>query len=179
MSDAVSRVREYLLGLQQRIVSALEAEDGQGQFIRDEWKKPPGEKLQGEGVTRLMEEGVLLERGGVGFSHVRGPALPPSGVVGRDYASFSIAQRDLVIELLLAGRFHLALAAVLLQRRERQPHARFVVAGAAREHVGERALRLRGLVSAQPEIALGELSLQRHVLAHELGRPHRRATVPP
>ncbi len=83
MSDAVSRVREYLLGLQQRIVSALEAEDGQGQFIRDEWKKPPGEKLQGEGVTRLMEEGVLLERGGVGFSHVRGPALPPSATQHR------------------------------------------------------------------------------------------------
>ena len=33
------------------------------------------------------------------------PALPPSGVIGRDYASFSIAQRDLVIELLLADRF--------------------------------------------------------------------------
>jgi len=83
MSDGVSRVREYLLGLQQRIVSALEAEDGQGQFIRDEWKKPPGEKLQGEGITRLIEEGALLERGGVGFSHVRGPALPPSATQHR------------------------------------------------------------------------------------------------
>jgi coproporphyrinogen III oxidase len=83
MSDVVGRVREYLLGLQQRIVSALEAEDGQGKFIRDEWKKPPGEKLQGEGITRLMEEGVLLERGGVGFSHVRGPALPPSATQHR------------------------------------------------------------------------------------------------
>ena len=57
MSDEVSRVREYLLGLQQRIVTALEAEDGQGVFIRDEWKKPPGEKLQGEGITRLMAFG--------------------------------------------------------------------------------------------------------------------------
>ncbi len=83
MSDVVSRVREYLLGLQQRIVNALEAEDGQGKFIRDEWKKPPEEKLQGEGITRLMEEGALLERGGVGFSHVRGPALPPSATQHR------------------------------------------------------------------------------------------------
>ena len=83
MSDVVSRVREYLLGLQTSIVDALETEDGQGKFIRDEWKKPPGEKLQGEGITRLMEEGALLERGGVGFSHVRGPALPPSATQHR------------------------------------------------------------------------------------------------
>jgi coproporphyrinogen III oxidase len=80
---AVESVRAWLLGLQERICSALEAEDGQGRFIRDEWKKAPGEKLQGEGVTRLMEEGALLERGGVGFSHVRGPALPPSATQHR------------------------------------------------------------------------------------------------
>jgi coproporphyrinogen III oxidase len=80
---AVESVRAWLLDLQQRICAALEAEDGQGRFIRDEWKKAPGEKLQGEGITRLMEEGALLERGGVGFSHVRGPALPPSATQHR------------------------------------------------------------------------------------------------
>lgn len=81
--DAVGRVRAYLLDLQERIVAALEAEDGQGRFLRDEWVKPPTERLQGQGVTRLMEEGALLERGGVGFSHVRGPALPPSATQHR------------------------------------------------------------------------------------------------
>jgi hypothetical protein len=35
-------------------------------------------------------------------------ALPPPGVVGRDYASFTTEQRTLVMELLLAGRFQLA-----------------------------------------------------------------------
>jgi coproporphyrinogen III oxidase len=83
MSDVVSPARDYLLGLQERIVVALEASDGGGRFIRDEWTKPPGEKLQGNGVTRLMEEGALLERGGIGFSHVRGPALPPSATQHR------------------------------------------------------------------------------------------------
>ena len=82
-SPQVIAARGYLLGLQDRIVAALEAADGQGRFIRDAWIKPPGEKLQGEGVTRLMEEGALLERGGVGFSHVRGPALPPSATQRR------------------------------------------------------------------------------------------------
>ena len=85
MSDSphVSAARLYLLGLQQRIVDALEAADGQGSFIRDAWIKPPGEKLQGEGITRLMEEGAVLERAGVGFSHVRGQALPPSATQHR------------------------------------------------------------------------------------------------
>lgn len=41
------------------------------------------------------------------------PQLPPPGVVGRDYASFSTEQRTLVMELLLAGRFHLALTGEL------------------------------------------------------------------
>jgi coproporphyrinogen III oxidase len=80
----VHAVRDYLLGLQQRIVDALESADGGGHpFIRDAWTKPPGEKLQGEGVTRLLEEGALLERGGVGFSHVRGATLPPSATQHR------------------------------------------------------------------------------------------------
>ena len=85
MSDnvPVALVRDYLLGLQQRIVDALEASDGSGRFIRDAWVKPPSERLQGEGITRLVEEGALLERGGVGFSHVRGPALPPSATQHR------------------------------------------------------------------------------------------------
>ena len=83
MSPPVDAAREYLLGLQDRIVIALESVDGGARFIRDAWTKPPGERLQGEGVTRLMEEGALLERGGVGFSHVRGPALPPSATQHR------------------------------------------------------------------------------------------------
>jgi coproporphyrinogen III oxidase len=79
----VLAAREYLLGLQERIVGVLETADGKGTFIRDAWTKPVGEKLQGEGITRLLEEGALLERGGVGFSHVRGPALPPSATQHR------------------------------------------------------------------------------------------------
>lgn len=41
------------------------------------------------------------------------PELPPPGVLGRDYASFTTEQRVLVQELLLAGRFHLARTAEL------------------------------------------------------------------
>jgi len=71
-------VRAYLLGLQESIASRLEALDGK-KFIRDEWKRPEG----GGGISRLLEEGDLLERGGVGFSAVTGTKLPPSATAHR------------------------------------------------------------------------------------------------
>ncbi len=70
-------VRHYLLGLQQRIVAAVQAEDGLP-FITDAWAKAPGDKLQGDGLTQLLEDGNVIERGGCNFSHVQGDQLPPS-----------------------------------------------------------------------------------------------------
>ena len=75
--------REYLTGLQQRITEAIEQVDGGGRFLVDTWRKPPGEKLQGEGLTKIMEGGRVFERAGCGFSHVSGPALPPSATQHR------------------------------------------------------------------------------------------------
>ncbi|HEY0250921.1 MAG TPA: hypothetical protein VGC41_05310, partial [Kofleriaceae bacterium] len=49
--------------------------------------------------------------------HAQFPQLSTSGIVARDYASFSEEQRALVVELLLAGRFHLVLDARLLDGR--------------------------------------------------------------
>ena len=46
------------------------------------------------------------------------PDLPPPGVIGRDYASFTTEQRALVMELLLAGRFHLACTGALPDGRD-------------------------------------------------------------
>jgi coproporphyrinogen III oxidase len=82
VSDPAAEVRAWLLGLQQRICDALEAEDGQGRFITDAWSKAQGDKLQGDGITRLMEEGALLERGA---AHMReaDAALPPSATQHR------------------------------------------------------------------------------------------------
>ena len=71
-------VRDYLTGLQQRIVARFEALDG-GRFRRDEWKRAEG----GGGITCILESGDLLERAGVGFSHVTGTKLPPSASAHR------------------------------------------------------------------------------------------------
>ena len=75
-------VRAYLTGLQARITDAIAAMDG-GSFRRDDWEKPPGEPLQGQGTTLILEDGALFERAGCGFSHVRGPRLPPSATQHR------------------------------------------------------------------------------------------------
>ncbi|MGH6622910.1 MAG: oxygen-dependent coproporphyrinogen oxidase [Burkholderiaceae bacterium] len=75
-------VREYLLGLQQRIVRSFEALDG-SPFVSDVWEKPENAELGGGGLTCILEEGGLLERGGVGFSHVVGRKLPPSATAQR------------------------------------------------------------------------------------------------
>jgi coproporphyrinogen III oxidase len=73
-----SAVKAYLTGLQLRIVTALEELDGIP-FRRDSWERPEG----GGGLSMLTEEGHLLERGGVNFSHVMGNRLPPSATASR------------------------------------------------------------------------------------------------
>ena len=77
-----ANVKTYLQGLQHRIVSAIEAEDG-GTFKRDAWEKPADSPLAGHGVTCILENGALMERAGVGFSAVSGRALPPSATQKR------------------------------------------------------------------------------------------------
>ena len=61
-ADTVARVRGYLEGLQARITDALEAVEGEGgaRFLADAWSKPPGEPLQGDGITKIMEGGRCL-----------------------------------------------------------------------------------------------------------------------
>ncbi|MEY4754713.1 MAG: hypothetical protein RJA44_2388, partial [Pseudomonadota bacterium] len=49
----------------------------------DAWQRPAGGKLEGEGLTRVMEQGHLLERGGCAFSHVKGAVMPPSATAHR------------------------------------------------------------------------------------------------
>jgi coproporphyrinogen III oxidase len=73
-----SAVKTYLTDLQARIVSALEATDGLP-FRTDTWTRPEG----GGGISRLIEEGQVFERGGVNFSHVTGTQLPPSASAHR------------------------------------------------------------------------------------------------
>jgi coproporphyrinogen III oxidase len=71
-------VADYFAALQERIVEALEVID-ERRFRTDEWQRPEG----GGGVTRIVEDGSVFERGGVNFSRVHGRNLPPSASVSR------------------------------------------------------------------------------------------------
>ena len=76
-------VKAYLLDLQTRIVAALEHVDG-NPFILDQWERPQGSgPISGGGISRILEEGNVLERGGIGFSHVSGTSLPPTAAANR------------------------------------------------------------------------------------------------
>lgn len=74
-------VKAYLLGLQDRICQRLEALDGQASFIEDSWERPEG----GGGISRVISEGKVFEKGGVNFSHVMGDTMPPSATAHRPH----------------------------------------------------------------------------------------------
>ena len=71
-------VHDYLAGLQERIVAALEILDRKG-FVRDSWQRAEG----GGGTSCILEEGQVFERAGVNFSRVHGARLPPSASAAR------------------------------------------------------------------------------------------------
>ena len=78
MNIDVQTIKSYFIDLQQNIVTALSHVDGKP-FRRDSWDREEG----GGGMSCLIEEGNVFERGGVNFSHVFGSRLPPSASVAR------------------------------------------------------------------------------------------------
>lgn len=81
MSDVTDAraVESYLRGLQDRICRELERLDGETRFMADPWQREEG----GGGESRILGEGALFERAGVGFSDVYGARLPPSASATR------------------------------------------------------------------------------------------------
>jgi coproporphyrinogen III oxidase len=75
----IEQVKSYLLQLQDTICAELAAEDGEAEFLTDEWQRPEG----GGGRSRVLAEAAVFERAGVNFSHVRGASLPPSASASR------------------------------------------------------------------------------------------------
>ena len=76
---SLQAVKDYLLDLQDRICDALGAEDGTATFREDSWEREQG----GGGRSRVLENGAVIEKGGVNFSHVFGDQLPPSATAAR------------------------------------------------------------------------------------------------
>lgn len=75
----IAAVKAYLLSLQDYICDSLQQEDGQAQFVEDNWDREGG----GGGRSRVISEGAVFEKGGVNFSHVYGDQMPPSATANR------------------------------------------------------------------------------------------------
>jgi coproporphyrinogen III oxidase len=80
-NDAVNAegVRAFLLELQNSICARLQAVDGKSKFREDAWQRERG----GSGISRVISDGAVFEKGGVNFSHVFGDSLPPSASASR------------------------------------------------------------------------------------------------
>lgn len=63
-------ITNWLTQLQNSICVALENEDGEGKFITEEWNRKEG----GGGITKIISNGKVIEKGGVLFSAVHGNA---------------------------------------------------------------------------------------------------------
>src|SRR4051794_35480623 len=94
MDDAlIPPVRDYLLGLQERICGALERYEPAARFQEDVWERTEG----GGGRSRVMAGGEVFEQAGVGFSHVHGSTLPPSAsaqrpeIAGRGFEALGVS----------------------------------------------------------------------------------------
>ena len=74
----LNAIKQYLLNLQDDICAQLHEVDG-GRFIEDSWQREEG----GGGRSRVLENGAVIEKGGVNFSHVFGTQLPPSATAHR------------------------------------------------------------------------------------------------
>ena len=99
----VSAVETYLTTLQSRICERLELIDQSAGFATESWDRPEG----GGGISRVLADGDVIEKGGVNFSHVVGSAMPASATQHRPE---------------LAGRSFRALG-VSLVIHPRNPHA--------------------------------------------------------
>ena len=75
----IDSIKQYLLGLQDQISTALMQMDSNLELREDEWQREGG----GGGRTRVMNGGDIFEQGGINFSHVFGDGLPPSATASR------------------------------------------------------------------------------------------------
>ena len=99
MSEArAAAVRDYLAGLQDELCAAFAGADGSRAFGRDAWQRAGSDdSLAGNGVTAVLEDGAVFERGGVAFSDVRGTKLPPAAtarnphLAGRSYRAMGVS----------------------------------------------------------------------------------------
>jgi coproporphyrinogen III oxidase len=90
-------IKDWLKKLQQNICIQIEEADGKGKFMTDAWERTGG----GGGITRVISDGNIIEKGGVNFSAVWGktpePTLKSLGIAEGDRPDFFATGVSIVI----------------------------------------------------------------------------------
>jgi len=90
----IEQVKKYLVHLQESICSDLESLDGGAVFEKDHWTRKDG---NGSGITSVICDGNVFEKGGVNFSIVEGNKMPNSATAlrpeleGRKYTALGVS----------------------------------------------------------------------------------------
>jgi coproporphyrinogen III oxidase len=66
-------IRDWFLNLQEDICHEIKQADSEGSFIEDDWERSGG----GGGLSRILSNGKIIEKGGVNFSAVWGRTPEP------------------------------------------------------------------------------------------------------
>lgn len=69
--DKINNIAEIYHNKQQAIIKTIEAADGKGKFTNDKW-----ETELGTGVTSVLQNGAVVEKGAVNYSFVKGNFTP-------------------------------------------------------------------------------------------------------
>jgi coproporphyrinogen III oxidase len=90
----IEQVEKYLLNLQTNICEEFGDLDSKSDFDKDVWERDDG---RGSGITRVISNGSLFEKGGVNFSIISGDKMPKSAtelrpeLEGRKYTALGIS----------------------------------------------------------------------------------------
>ena len=90
----IEQVKKYLIDLQQTICSEIELLDGGSVFEQDYWSR---DDQRGNGITCIISNGNVFEKGGVNFSIIHGDKMPKSATAlrpeleGRQYTALGVS----------------------------------------------------------------------------------------
>lgn len=88
--ERIEKIVETYRQLQAEICNNLETSDGKGEFSRNRWKKEIG-----GGITAVLQNGAIIEKGAVNFSFVKGKFSPQMekllGEKAQNYAATGIS----------------------------------------------------------------------------------------
>ena len=90
----IDLVKKYLIELQQNICTEVELIEGGSKFDEDRWTR---DDQRGSGLTNILSNGNVFEKGGINYSIISGDKMPKSATAlrpeleGRQYTALGVS----------------------------------------------------------------------------------------